>query len=208
MKYYLNVGPEAFLEPKKKKPLSVLLAGSDSPPHNKIEGVRNFPLSEGKEKPSQPKERDSGKKKVPTPGASEMRLVDPIHTALLLVKHSNLSSLRIYPKVREAYLYDDSQGYFVKLDKSELLLIMAGILALTKLIGLQKARYLREVLDELYTSTECSYRGTRDFDSHVKVFNNGVLNLETKEFGGWTPKFFVNHGLSFNYDPEASYGSN
>lgn len=168
-----NVGPEAFLEPKKKQPLKVLVGGDES------------------------------RVGVPTPGPPEMRVVDPLETAFLLVKHSNLSTLKVYPKLGDAYLYDESRGYFVKFDKKELMVIMSGILSQVKLLSLQDSRYLRKVLANLFTLPQCTVLGTPEFDSHVKVFKNGVLNLETKEFEGWSPKFFVNHGLSFNYDSKA-----
>ena len=71
MKFYLNITPWAFLQPKKKESISLL----------KDQGglVENlYPIISG----------------------VEMKLIDPWETATLLVKHSNLSSLQIYTRLK------------------------------------------------------------------------------------------------------------
>lgn len=100
-----------------------------------------------------------------------MRLVDPWKTALLQVKYLNLFSLKMYLKVGAAYLCDDSQGYFVKFEKKELLVIISSILAPTQLTGLRYSLYLKEVLDNPFTLPQCTVLVIPELDSHGKVFN-------------------------------------
>ena len=84
MKFFLNITPWAFLQPKKKESISPLEDQGDS--------VENpYPIISG----------------------VEMKLIDPWETATLLVKYSNLSSLKIYTRLGEAYLFDDSKGQLV-----------------------------------------------------------------------------------------------
>lgn len=197
MRYYLDVGPEAFLEAKGTMGLS---------PKPKLLQPQQGGGKRGRGRPRKEEggaEKTSVDKKVPTPGAPEMKLVDPWKTAFLLVNHSNLTTLRHFSRVGQSYLYDNELGYYISFDKRELLVILSRILSLTGLIGLQKASYLKEVSENLFTLPQCSELGVPEFDNDIKVFTNGSFNLRTKVFGVWSPEYFVTNGLSFKYDPEA-----
>ena len=70
-------------------------------------------------------------------------------------------------------------------------------------MSLQSANYVRSVLANLKNRESVSYLGEPSFDKEHVVLENGVLNLQTREFTEWSPDHFVTTRLPFSYKREA-----
>lgn len=118
--------------------------------------------------------------------------VNPYVTATLLVAHSNLEHLRIYL----------SSGIYRLINTDELMHKTRQILSVVDDSRLLTYSYLKQVVNNLLLSDRC-FEGAPKFDRGFVIFDNGVLDLKTKDFKPHSPHYFCISKVSFSYDPKA-----
>ena len=81
----------------------------------------------------------------------------------------------------------------------ELIVVIANLLALTGVSEVRDSLYIENVYKNLCLLSQCRKSGKPQFDEHVHIFANGVIDWETNQFVGWSPKFFVTHRVRVSY---------
>nr|QYC94343.1 putative phage/plasmid DNA primase [Oedogonium sp. 210] len=129
--------------------------------------------------------------------------VPPIKAAQLLIEHSNFKHLRIYQDVNNYYIYNSTEGIYIKISSDYLRTLTRKILQLTDDHRLYTHEYVTKVVNNLLIS-DLSYSGAPKPTRGYVAFMNGVLNLNTKEFVPHSPELFLTSKVSFVYDPKAT----
>ncbi len=141
---------------------------------------------------------------LPNKGSSgQERVVPPTICAELLIEHTSLKYLHMYPKLDLIYLYDEERGFYKELKSSELEILVKTLLRKVNVVSVRSSKYLRSVISDLKSDESVSNLGEPSFDKEHVVLENGVLNLQTREFKEWSPQYFVTTRLPFSYREEA-----
>lgn len=130
------------------------------------------------------------------------RLVSAVQAAKLLLHHSSLKNLRLYPESGSYFFYEEELGYYKTLQPNGALMLVGKVLSLLEHEVYESVPYASRVFSQLRQGQN-SYFGSPQFTRNILIFKNGALNLETGEFGSFSPKYFTVSGLSYKYDPDA-----
>lgn len=133
----------------------------------------------------------------------EERLVSAVQAAKLLLHHSSLKNLRLSPKSSSYFFYEEELGYYKTLQPNEALMLVGKVLSLLEHEVYESVPYASRVFSQLRQGQNSDF-GSPHFARNILIFKNGALNLETGEFGSFSPKYFTVSGLSYNYDPDAT----
>ena len=132
------------------------------------------------------------------------KLKSPLSLVDSLLTLTDLRFLKSYVTPRLFYLYNKSEGCYLELSREDLTLLVKNLLELSTRVRISM-NLVESVLKELIFDAKTSLPGLPSFSRSHVVFQNGVLNLQTHDFSGFTPQVFSVSKVSFPYDPESQH---
>jgi phage/plasmid-associated DNA primase len=129
--------------------------------------------------------------------------ISPLLCSEIIVQYSDLQHMRIFKDSNCCYVYDKSQGIYVKFSLDYLKTLLRKLLKETKYENLYSYSYVTKVFNNL-TIGSLSFPGFPSFDKGYVVFNNGILHLSSQFFTDHNPALFLSSKLPFDFDPEAT----
>jgi P4 family phage/plasmid primase-like protien len=128
--------------------------------------------------------------------------LSPLQISRLLIEHSCLKYLKLYPKCDSYFIYDEQVGIYRDLQSTEVQMLIAKVLSLLEVDEYETSNYIAKVFAQLKFGDN-SFFGTPSFTKNVILFENGVLNVPTLKFFEHSPEIFSITRLPFCYDPQA-----
>ena len=129
------------------------------------------------------------------------KLKSPLSLVDSLLTKTDLRFLKSFVTPRLYYLYHKREGCYHELSREDLMLLVKNLLELSTRVRIS-INVVESVLKELTFDVKTSQAGYPSFSNSHVVFSNGVIDLQTREFFGFTPQVFCLNKVSFPYDPE------
>jgi len=126
----------------------------------------------------------------------------PAHTAAQLILQTTvLRHMRSFPESGYCYIYDMNRGYYIAYTEAQLRIMVVQTLNDLGLSYYLSHQYIVKVGANLsvFTGQLSDAKPNRS----LVAFQNGVLDLQTKELHGHDPKHWVVSKLPYAYDARA-----
>lgn len=135
---------------------------------------------------------------VPTPPKECM--IKARDASFLLIQHSDLRHLKIFPCLDLIYLYIVDKGYYKKI-RPEVLKIYISQLLVDVDKKLMEVTYVNSIYSHLRLQPEVSYDDAPQFDHEYVAFSNGLLNTRSRTFQEFSPDYFSISCLPYPWEP-------
>ncbi len=111
---------------------------------------------------------------------------------------------RFFPSIKEYFVYDDSEGIYIKYDEDGFRSIVGTIFY--KLNVEPDYYVISRICNHFKVGPLSVKQNNVEVNLDLICFKNGVLRLSTGEFSGFSPKYFLISKLKFDYDANAVLG--
>lgn len=126
----------------------------------------------------------------------------PAHVAgHLLIRHTHLRHMTTFPDISCSYIYDQKAGHYRAFTEAQLRVIVYQLMSDMGLSHYLSHQYIVKVAANLVVLT-----GSLTQAKHCRnlvAFENGVLDLSTKQLQPHDPKLWVVYKLPYPYDLSA-----
>ena len=132
------------------------------------------------------------------------KTLGPVLVSLILLDNTNLSTLKYFSMIDRFFLYNPNMGTSNSLEEGSLESLLFSLFLDLELHSYCSLRYVKELVQVFRYHPLVKKSGLPPIVNEWQAFSNGLYNLQTDEFRGFSPSIFTLSNLGFPFIRDSS----